>query len=99
LKEEVVTLTIITTIIAAASFILAVFGATWLNNRMLKNYLDAKFETVTAEFKSVRAEMTAMQSNLMGEIKVLTTRVTSVESALARIDRQLEQIFKPVLPK
>ncbi|MDD5351457.1 MAG: hypothetical protein PHQ12_14695 [Chthoniobacteraceae bacterium] len=56
-----------------AGLVLAIFGAGWLNNQLMKNYIDAKFETVN-------------------------TRFAAIEARLDRIERQLEAIFKPVLP-
>jgi predicted nuclease with TOPRIM domain len=90
---------IITTIIAAATLILAIFGAGWLNLQMLKSYLDtkidglrsemnARFDTVNAEFKTVRAE-----------IETVRSEVANLGQRVDRIERQLEAIFKPVLPK
>jgi outer membrane murein-binding lipoprotein Lpp len=85
----------ITAIAAVASVILAIFGAGWLNQQGmnkriddLKSYLDARFQAVEAEFKSVRAE-----------IATVRTEVVHGSQRLDRIERQLEAIFKPVLPK
>jgi flagellar capping protein FliD len=86
--------TILTAIIASASFILAVFGASWLNQQAmnkriddLKTYLDARFDTVNARFDAVDARF-----------KAVDERFAHIESRLDRIERQLDQVFKPVLP-
>jgi F0F1-type ATP synthase membrane subunit b/b' len=55
------------------TLVAAIFGANWLNLQMLKNYIDARFETINVH-------------------------LTSIEARLDKIERQLEQIFKPVLP-
>jgi archaellum component FlaC len=90
---------IVTIIIAPATFIISIFGASWLNQQAmnkriddLRSYLDAKldtkFEAVDAQFDAVRAE-----------IKGLGHKVENIDSLVDRIERQLDQIFKPVLPK
>jgi polyhydroxyalkanoate synthesis regulator phasin len=90
---------IVTIIIALATFILAIFGTSWLNQQAmnkriddLKTYLDARFgaveQTMNAEFKTVRAGIETVRSEVAG----LGNRVD-------RIERQLDQIFKPSLPR
>lgn len=76
------------TLISAAGFILAVFGASWLNQQAmnkriddLKTYLDARFEAMNARFDGV------------------DQRFSALEQRVDRIERQLEAIFKPILPK
>jgi len=75
---------ILTIIIALATFILAIFGASWLNQQAmnkriddLKMYLDARFDTIRAEIGTVRAE------------------VANLSQRVDRIERQLEALFKP----
>ncbi len=75
---------ILTIIIAPATFILAIFGASWLNQQAmnkriddLKMYLDARFDTIRAEIGTVRAE------------------VANIGQRIDRIERQLEALFKP----
>lgn len=74
--------------------VLAIFGASWLNQRStekmferLDKQLDARFAAVDARFEQVLAE-----------IKRLDQRIDNLESRVERIERQLEAIFKPVLP-
>ena len=74
-------------IVTLATFILAIFGAGWLNQNLmnkriddLKMYLDAKFDSVNERFKAV------------------DQRFAAIETRLDRIERQLETIFKPSLP-
>lgn len=79
---------ILTIIIALATFILAIFGASWLNQQAmnkriddLKMYLDAKFDASRAELGTVRAE------------------VSNLSSRVERVERQLEAIFKPSITR
>ena len=78
-------------IITLATLVLAIFGANGLfyllaNKRIddLKGYLDARLDTLRVEITGLRAEMNA--------------RFSSLDERVGRIERQLEAIFKPVLP-
>jgi hypothetical protein len=86
---------IVTIIIALATFIVSIFGASWLNQQAmnkriddLRSYLDARFEAVDARFDAVDARFDAVDS-----------RITGVEQRVERIERQLDSIFKPSLPR
>jgi uncharacterized protein YdcH (DUF465 family) len=79
---------IVTIIIAGATFIISIFGASWLNQQAmnrriddLKSYLDARFDAVNAQFDAVN------------------NRIANLEQRVERIERQLDQIFKPSLPR
>jgi hypothetical protein len=79
---------IITIIIALATFIVSIFGASWLNQQAmnkriddLRSYLGARFDAVDAQFSAVN------------------NRITHLEQRVERIGRQLDQIFKPSLPR
>jgi len=85
---------IITIIIALATFIIGIFGASWLNQQAmnkriddLRSYLDARFDAVDARFDAVDARFAALEP-----------RFAAIEQRLDRIERQLETIFKPSLP-
>ena len=71
---------IISAATALLALVLAIFGASWLNQRNIERLLDARFETV------------------LSEIRRLDQRINSLEHRLDRIERQLEAVFKPVLP-
>jgi len=86
---------ILTIIIALATFILAIFGASWLNQQAmnkriddLKTYLDARFDGITSEF---RGEFKAVRA----EIGTVRAEVAGLSNRVDRIERQLEAIFKP----
>ena len=86
---------IVTIVIALATFIISIFGASWLNQQAmnkhiddLRIYLDARFNTVDAQFAAVNAQFDAVSD-----------RIASLEQRIERIERQLDQIFKPSLPR
>ena len=87
---------ILTIIIALATFILAIFGATWLNansiNKGTDTAKDEIKELINARFDGLRAEFRA-------EIAPLRTEVANLNNRVDRLERQLEAIFKPVFPK
>jgi archaellum component FlaC len=97
---------IITIIAATGTFILAIFGATWLNHQLLKSYIDAKFEglenTIDSRFDAVDARFDAVDARF----ESVDARFESVERQMAllgsrveRLERQLDQIFKSFLPR
>lgn len=87
------------TLISGAAFILAIFGASWLNQQAmnkriddLKFYLDARFNAIEREMK---AHFTAVDARF----DTSDHRFSSLEQRTERIERQLEAIFKPIFPK
>lgn len=86
---------IVTIIIALGTFIISIFGASWLNQQAmnkriddLKMYLDARFDSVNARFDAVDARFDAVDQ-----------RITRLEQRVERIERQLDTVFKPALPR
>lgn len=47
-----------------ATLVAAIFGANWLNMQMLKNYIDARFETIDARFEAVNVRLAAIEARL-----------------------------------
>ncbi|HEY9232802.1 MAG TPA: hypothetical protein VIS78_11670 [Blastocatellia bacterium] len=85
---------IATIIIALATFIISIFGASWLNQQAmnkriddLRLYLDARFDAVDARFNAMDARFAE-----------LNHRIDNLEKRVDRIERQLDLVFKPVLP-
>jgi uncharacterized membrane protein YfbV (UPF0208 family) len=83
---------IISAAITVFALVLSIFGASWLNQRsteklieQLEKRLDARFETLTAELRA--------------EVKPISQRLDALEQWLDRVERQLEAIFKPVMPR
>ncbi len=83
---------ILTIIIALGTFILTIFSVLYFNQQGMKNYIEAKFEglegRMNAEFKATKAE-----------IETVRSEVSNLSVRMDRIERQLDQIFKPILPK
>jgi septal ring factor EnvC (AmiA/AmiB activator) len=89
---------LISATISANTLVLAIFGASRLNQRaterlleQLEKRFDAKFETLLTEF---RPEI----KRLDPRIDALDKRLDSIEARLDRTERQFDTIFKPVLP-
>lgn len=97
---------IITAIIAAATFILTIFSADWLNQRHIDRLIgqldlkfDAKLDALRSEMKALRSEMMAEFAKVHAEIQNLSQRVDALTQRVDRIERQLDTIFKPTLPR
>ena len=90
---------IITIIAATGTFILAIFGATWLNHQLLKSYIDAKFEglenTINSRFDAVDARFESVNARF----ESVERQMALLGSRVERLERQLDQIFKSFLPR
>ena len=90
---------IITIIAATGTFILAIFGATWLNHQLLKSYIDAKFEglenTIDSRFDGVDARFDGVDARF----ESVERQMALLGSRVERLERQLDQIFKSFLPR
>lgn len=89
---------IISATIAVITLVLAIFGASWLNQRateklleQLEKRFDARFETLLTEIKRLDQRIDSLEARV-------DQRFEAIETRLDRIERQLEAIFKPVLP-
>jgi cell division protein FtsB len=65
---------------AVIALILAIFGASWLNQRSTAALLEQMEKRFEANFAGVNQ------------------RLDSLEKRIDRIERQLEALFKPILP-
>lgn len=81
-----------TILIALITLVFAIFGASWLNQRATERMLESLKGELKAEIESLKNEMRS-------ELKRLDQRLDSIDGRLSRVERQLESIFKPVLPK
>lgn len=90
---------IVTIIIALGTFIVSIFGASWLNQQAmnkriddLKMYLDARFvgleQSINARFDAVNVRFDAVDQ-----------RLSRLEQRVERIERQLDTVFKPSMPR
>ncbi len=97
---------IVTIIIALGTFIISIFGASWLNQQAmnkriddLKMYLDARFvgleQSVKARFDAVDARFDAVDTRF----DAVDQRFSRLEQRVERIERQLDAVFKPSLPR
>lgn len=68
--------------------VLAIFGASWLNQRSTEKLIEQFGRQMDARFDQV-----------LTEIKRLDQRIDSLTQRVERIERQLEAIFKPVPPR
>jgi septation ring formation regulator EzrA len=78
---------IISAVIGIVSLILAIFGASWLNQRATEKLVDQLEKRFDSKF-----DVTLI------EVRRLDQRFDSIETRLDKIERQLEAIFKPILP-
>ena len=85
--------------IGLVSLILAIFASGWLNQRELERQMDAFRQEVNAKFDGFRAEVRARFDTANAKFDALNNRIANLEVRVERIERQLEAIFKPVLPR
>lgn len=92
----------LTTIIAVTSLIVALFGALQYFTVRIEKNLDSRFESfrseLRAEFSAVRAEMTGMRGEMTGLRSEMTARLAALDDRLNRIERQVDSMFKPIIP-
>jgi hypothetical protein len=106
MSQEVAIISAATAILA---IVIAIFGASWLNQRNIEKLLDqmekrfdSRFDQMEkrfdARFDQMEKRFDARFDTVLAEIKRLDQRIDSLELRIDRIERQLEAIFKPVLP-
>jgi len=78
-------------IITLVTLVFAIFGANWLNLHTLKSYINARFDTI-------KAEMQAGHNELRGDIAAHRAETRHLAEKVERIDRQIEALYRPVLP-
>lgn len=88
-----------TIIIALTTLVLAIFGASWLNQRQTEKLLEQLEMRFDAKFDTVAIRIDNLEKRFDAKFEILINRTENVEKRLDRIERQLELIFKPVLPK
>ena len=97
---------VISTIIAAASFILTIYSAIYLNQRhvdKLVEQLEKRFEAritgteglITGLAQTMEARIAGLEQTMNARFDAVDKRLSGVESRLDRIEQIL---FKPVLP-
>jgi hypothetical protein len=92
------TVQIIAVAVAFVSIVAAIIAGAWINQRGLERLMEAFRNEMRAEFATVRAEIATSRAELKGEIGMLRAEQTATREKVERIERQIEAIFKPVLP-
>lgn len=80
---------IVTIIIVLATFVISIFGASWLNQQAMNKRIDDLRSYLDARFAAIEQTMNA-RFDAVGQ------RISNLEQ---RIERQLDSIFKPSLPR
>lgn len=83
--------TMITIIIATATFIVSIFGAPQFYSSRMEKYIDAKVD-------GLRGEMNAGFAAVRAEIATQSARISDASGRIERIERQLDAMFKPISP-
>jgi tetrahydromethanopterin S-methyltransferase subunit G len=93
---------IISATVALVTLVFAIFGASWLNQRNIEKLLDQlerRFDERLVSFEHRFDQRFASVEQRLDQVeRRLDQRLDSVEHRLDRIERQLEVVFKPVLP-
>jgi len=74
--------TIITIIIATATFLLGIFGALQFYSSRMEKYIDAKVEGLRAEIQAVRAETRTEFQAVRAEIQSVRAEIQAVNSRI-----------------
>ncbi len=88
-----------TIIIALVTLVLAIFGASWLNQRSTERFLEQLEKRFDVKFDALLSEIKRVDNRIDGLEKRLDSFERQITQRLDKIERQLEAIFKPVLPK
>src|SRR6266545_3908723 len=87
-EERFTEMTTIQLVIAVAGFVIIIVAAiitgAWTRQRAIERQMDAFRNEMRAEFAGLRGEMNA--------------RFSALEERIGRVERQLEAVFRPVLP-
>ena len=88
---------VISTIIAAASFILTIFSALYLNQQHVNKLMEAFRGEMKAELQTIGHKIDGLESKLEARFETLNERIDNLASRVDRIERQFDNLFK--LPK
>jgi len=89
---------IISATVAVATLVLAIFGASWLNQRNIERLFDQMEKRFDARFDSVLTEIKALSQRVEGIEQRLDQRIDFLDQRMDRIERQLDAIFRPAMP-
>lgn len=90
---------IVTIIIALATFIISIFGASWLNQQAMNKRLDDLRGYLDARFTAIEQTMSARFDAVDARFDAVDQRISNLERRVERVERQLDTVFKPSLPR
>jgi uncharacterized protein Yka (UPF0111/DUF47 family) len=90
---------IVTIIIALATFIISIFGASWLNQQAMNKRIDDLRAYLDVRFAAIEQTMNARFDAVDARFDEVNHRISNLEQRVDRIERQLDTVFKPVLPR
>ncbi len=100
---EVNVTALIMAVVALITVVLAIFGASWLNQKNIERAIDSLKGELKSENESLknelRIEIKRIDQRIENSERRFDQRFASIEQRLEKIERQLEAIFKPILPK
>ena len=89
--------------VAFVSLLFTILAGAWLNQRGLERQMDAFRNEVKAQLNEFKSEFNAQISEFKSEVNarfdVVDAQLGALQNQVNRIDRQVEAIFKPVLPR
>src|SRR5262245_8016707 len=95
-------MTTIQLVIAGASFIIvaiaAIIASARVNRRGWERQIDAFRSEMNSFRNEMKAELRAEIAKVIGDVGTLRAEQTGTREKVDRIERQLDAIFKPVLP-
>ncbi len=90
---------IVTIIIALATFVISIFGASWLNQQAMNKRIDDLRSYLDARFAAIEQIMNARFDAVDARFDAVDQRISNLEQRVERIERQLDSVFKPSLPR
>jgi hypothetical protein len=90
---------IVTIIIALGTFIISIFGASWLNQQAMNKRIDDLKTYLAARFAGLEQSVNARFDGIDVRLDAVDQRITRLKQRVERIERQLDAVFKPSLPR
>jgi uncharacterized membrane-anchored protein YhcB (DUF1043 family) len=81
--------------IAILALVISIFGASWLNQRATERLLDQSDKRFDQRVDQLDKRFDQRVDQLE---KRIDQRLSTIDQRLDRIERQLEAVFKPILP-
>lgn len=89
----------INVIIGAATFLLALRGGNWWNQKFLERIMNESDEKFTARIESLRAEIRAITDKLDARFDLLNEKIQILDRRVAALENDLRQFFRPIGPR